>query len=111
MAAIAKEEAVKVAQLAKNQEEVVKSNQEFQKKEEKQKQALQSKVAKVNKHQDKEEKKRVTAAKTQGFKKLEASPRLHVTKHTPTSPTSTSSVATQGGHQNLKINDPPIIQK
>ena len=103
---------LKVAQLVKEEEESAKSNLAIQKKEEEQKQALERKAAKAKKYQDKEEKKRVTAAKTQSFKKLEASPRKRVKKHSPASPTSsTSSAVTQGGHQKVKINEPRSIQK
>ena len=97
--------------MAKRQEEEVNSNQELQKKEEEQKQALQSEAAKGKKNKDKEKKKRVMAAKTQGLKKLQASPRKPSTKRSSASPTLTSSVATQGGHQKVKIMEPPSIKK
>ena len=63
MSAITKDEASKVAQLAKEQEEKAESNLAAQTKEEEQKQALERKAVKARKHQDKEIKKRVTAGK------------------------------------------------
>ena len=84
---------------------------EIIKKEKEKKRALQSEAAKGKKHKDEEEKKRVMAAKSQGLKNLQASPRNPSTKHSSASPTSTSLVATQGGHQKLKIIEPPSIKK
>ena len=97
--AITREEAANVSQLTKEQKELEKSNLSAQKKEKEQKQAIKSIEAKGKKHQDEEGKKRVTAAKTQGSKKVVVSPRHRSTKRCPTSPTSSVSlVVTQGGH-------------
>ena len=51
------------------------------------------------------------AAKTQGSTNLQASPRKPSKKRNSASPTLTSSVVTQGGHQKLKILGPPSINK
>ena len=51
------------------------------------------------------------AAKTQGLKNLQASPCKPSTKRSSASLTSTSLVATQGGHQKVKIMELPSIKK